>query len=328
MKALVIGGTGIIGNHVVRCLLKRGIDVRIFSRGKTPSKNLEDLKIEIFQGDLMDENSLHKAVKGCEWVFHTAAYYPKSAFGFKEHLRQALGGINTVLKVIAQNPVERFVFTSSLTTIGKPAYYGVEATEKDAYNFKTHPHPYFACKIAMENRVLEEAKKGMPAIVVNPTGGFGPYEMKEPRLCLIPQLVKRKIPAVIPGFINVVDMADVATGHVLAALKGRIGERYILGGQNTTVQDLMKLICEVANVPPPRFTFPLPLTIAVAGSTEWLFHYLFNKTSPFSLLAIRFVQYAQNLSSAKAIEELGYHWSPMKPCLQRALEWFRFIGYC
>lgn len=328
MKALVIGGTGIIGNHVVRSLLARGIDVRVLSRGKTPSKNLEGLQVEIFQGDFTEPDTLNSALKDCEWVFHAASYYPTHTFELKKHVAQALHGINTVLKAVSQNRIERFVFTSSLTTIGRPAYFGNEASEKNPYDFTKHPHPYFACKWVMENRVLEEAQKGMPAVVVNPTGCFGPYEMKDERMCLIPQLAKGKIPALIPGLINVVDVADVGEGHVLAALKGRIGERYILGGHNITTKELLSLICKVAQVKPPRFVLPISLAVALAGCAEWISHYLFHTISPFPLLSVRFIQYAQAMTSQKAIEELGYSPSPIEPCLKNGLDWFRSIGYC
>lgn len=328
MRALVIGATGIIGNHVVRALLDEGIEVRAFSRGITPAYNLEGLKVEIFKGDLRDVDSLARAMDGCRWAFHTAAYYPTHPFDLKGHLRRAKEEIDGVIQAVSHSHVERFVYTSSLTTIGKPFYYGQLADESCRYNLKKPPHPYFAVKYLMEEELRKKVYEGFPVVIVNPTGCFGPYELKPPQLCLIPQLVKQKMPGYVDHAINVVDVADVGRGHVLAAKKGKIGERYILGGHNVSVKWVIQTICRTAGVPSPSFRISLPPALALAWTTEFIGHYLLNKIALFPILGLRFIQYGQHMDLSKAQKELGLNPSPMEPCFERAVDWFKTIGYC
>ncbi len=328
MKALVIGATGIIGNHVVRSLLKEGIAVRALSRGITPSLNLDGLDIERVQGDFSDSSSLSHAVEGCQWVFHTAAYYPSHTFDLPGHVALAKKQIKTVLNVIKKSSVQRFVYTSSLTTIGQPASPQSLADENLPYNLGFFPHPYFAVKVVMEEEVLKQARKGLPAVVVNPTGCFGPYELKPPRLCLIPQLVNKKMPAYVDHSLNAVNVADVGKGHVLAAHKGRIGERYILGGHNTTTKDIIREICRIAEVPFPKIKLPMAPALGLSWASEWLSYTLFKNLPLFPILGLRFVQYGQHFDLAKAKRELGYSPSPLEPCFSKAIDWYKKIGYC
>lgn len=328
MKALVIGATGIIGNHVVRSLLHEGMEVRVFSRGVTPSTNLENLDVERTQGDLNEATSLSKAIKGCNWIFHTAPYYPTNTFNRKDHLKKAMAGIATVLKVCADNSIDRLVYTSSLTTIGPSGSPKKLADETCSYQLiKNPPHPYFEVKYYMEEEVKKWAKK-IPAVIVNPTGCFGPYELKPVNLCLIPQLINRKIPAYVKGPINVVDTADVGRGHLLAAKKGRVGERYILGGHNTEVPWVIKTICDLAKVKPPKMEVPLMLGLIPAWGSELLAHYVLHRSPSIPILGLRFIQHGQHFDVSKAKEELGYQISPMEPCFERAIGWYKKIGYC
>lgn len=328
MKALVIGATGIIGNHVVRALLEEGISVRVFARGLTSNKNLEGLKVEKFKGDLYSARSLSRAVKGCKWVFHTAPYYPTHAFDLHYHAEMAMTGLDSVMAALSGHSIDRFIFTSSLTTIGTPPQKGQLADEGCFYQMKRPPHPYFAVKEMMENEVLLYARDGMPAVVVNPTGCFGPYELKPPSLCLVPQLVAGRIPGYVDQKINAVDVADVGRGHVLAAMKGKVGERYILGGHNTTSKALIEMICLLAGVSPPRLRLPLKVALSVAWVSEILSYYVLKRPPFFPILGLKFLQHGQHLDSSKAQKELGYRISPLEEALSRSIEWFRRVGYC
>lgn len=329
MKALVIGATGIIGNHVVRALLDEGVEVRTFSRGVTSALNLERLDVERFRGDLGHPDSLSKAIRGCSWVFHTAAYYPTSTFDQKGHLKRAMEGIQSVLQAVSHYPIDRLVYTSSLTTIGRPKKLGQIADEACEYDLTHQPiHPYFKVKHFMEQEVLKRSQKDIPAVVVNPTGCFGPFELKPPQLCLIPLLVSKKIPAYVQRPMNVVDAADVGRGHVLAAQKGRIGERYILGGHNVTTQWIIQQICRIADVSPPRFKVPLELALIPSYLSELVAYTILRRPPLLPILGLRFLQYGQHLSIAKAQNELDYKVSSMEPCFEKAIGWFRKIGYC
>jgi dihydroflavonol-4-reductase len=328
MKALVIGGTGIIGNHVVRSLLDEGIDVRVFQRGKTPALNLEGLKVERVQGDLADPDSLAKAVKGCDWVFHTAPYYPTHTFDAQGHRQRALQGMKTVLDVCAAQSISRFVYTSSMTTIGFSNQPGHLASEKDPYNLIDNPpHPYFDVKYRMEEVVKDRARSGFPAIIVNPTGCFGPYELKPQNLCLVPQLVNRKIPAYVERPTNVVNVADVGRGHVLAAKKGKIGERYLLGGSNVTTGWLLQQICEVAGVKPPQLKLPMSVALIPAWVSEGI-SYGLHQVPSIPILGLRFIQYGQHFDLTKARNELGFEPTSLHSAFEKAIEWFKKVGYC
>jgi dihydroflavonol-4-reductase len=173
----------------------------------------------------------------------------------------------------------------------------------------------------------EVAKDGFPVVMVNPTGIFGPYELKPVAMCLVPQLARGKIPAYVLRSINIVDAADVAVGHVLAAEKGRIGERYILGGHNIDTKILMSQICEVLGVMPPSLQISMKAALAVAYANEILSLTL-RMPPRVPVLGLKFAEYGQALSSDKAIRELGYATHPMRPCFERALKWYREIGYC
>lgn len=327
MKTLVIGSTGIIGNHVIRALLKEGHEVRAFARGVTPALNLEGLAVEKFQGDATDSATLERAFKGIDWVFHTAPYYPAHMFDTEGHIKKALVGVEAILKALANSSVSRLVFTSSLTTIG-PAKLGQKwADETCAYSLSgKSPHPYFEVKFQMEEKILQAARAGAPCVIVNPTGCFGPYELKPKSNCLVPQLLSRKVPGIINRPINVVDVADVGRGQVLAAIKGKVGERYILGGHNVWSTEIIRRICELGKVPPPPLTLPMFLALGVAKASEYLGRAL-HKNPAIPLLGLKFLEYGQFLNSSKAIQELGYQISPMEPCLEAAIAWFKQIGY-
>lgn len=338
MKCLVLGATGIIGNHIIRELLRDGHEVAALSRGVTPSVNLEDLKIETIKADLQDAASLKMAFRGRDWVFHAAAYYPKNAFGMAEHVAMAMAQTQNVIEAAWQSGIKKLIYTSSLTTIGHsvnghgPAsperYAAASADETCAYDlFGRDPHPYFRLKHLIEEEFRKEAKGGLPVVMGNPTGIFGPYELKPREMCLVPQLARREIPAYVDRPINVVDAADVARGQILVAQKGKIGERYILGGHNTTSEQLVRDICDVIGVAPPRFKAPLKLALALSYASE-VSTLVMGGTPKMPVLGLRFVEFGQNLSSAKAEKELGYSVHAMKPCFERALAWYRKIGYC
>ncbi len=328
MKTLVIGASGIIGNHIVRELLAQGHQVTALSRGQTSLANLEGLDVQKVKADINDRDSLIQAFQGIDWVFHAAAYYPQNTFQKKTHIKQALQGVRNIIAALKNSNVKRLVYTSSLSTIGR-AGPGLLANEDLTYDLYGHdPHPYFLVKYLCEEEVKNSVhQKNLPIVIVNPTGCFGPYELKPKQLCLIPQLVEGKIPAYILNDINVVAVSDVAKGHILAAEKGRVGERYILGGHNMTTKTLIHDICEAASVKPPRIAAPLFLSLILGYLSESVAH-LFKKLPSFPILGIRFIQYGQHYSIDKAQRELGYTVSPMRASYENAIEWYKKMGYC
>jgi dihydroflavonol-4-reductase len=323
-----MGATGIIGNHIVRELLADGHEVSTFSRGQTPSQNLEGLSVQSVTGDITDLDSLKKAFVGMDWVFQAAAYYPQNMFEKAHHVRVALKGVRNVIETALKTKIKRLIYTSSLTTVGQ-AKRGTLADETIPYDLVGRdPHPYFLVKHLSEEELRCSCREqGLPVVMVNPTGCFGPYELKKPHLCLVPQLVKKAIPAYVSNRLNVVDVADVGRGHVLAAMKGRIGERYVLGGHNTTTAQVIHEICRLAGVKAPLVRVPISLALSLCSLDEFLSH-TFHKNPKLPILGVRFVQYGQHLSIAKAQNELGYQPHDMADCYQKAIGWFRQIGYC
>lgn len=328
MKTLVLGATGIIGNAIVRELVDHSHDVAALSRGQKPPLNLEGLPVTRITADLNVADSLAEAFSGKDWVFYAAGYYPENSFGMERHVAKALTQMRNVLTAAKAARVKRLIYTSSLTTLGK-AKAGTLADETCAYDLFGHdPHPYFRIKHLLELEVLRAIKEdGLDAVMLLPTGCFGPYELKPVEQCLIPQLKRGKIPGYVSSPINVVSTADVARGHVLAAQKGRTGERYVLGSVNTTTDDLMREICDVIGAKTPRLKFPVGLAVATALTVEAL-TVPFGITPPFPALGVRFIQHGQHISHAKAERELGYQPGAMRPCFEKALEWYQKIGYC
>lgn len=327
-RCLVLGGTGIIGNHVLRELLQRGIPVRAASRGKVLGLNLKDLAVELIHADTDNLATLKTAFAGVDVLFHCAGYYPEHMFNRDRHVANALRQIRNVLTAAAESGVRRVVYTSSYTTIGQ-AEPGQLADESLPYDLEGRdPHPYFLLKHRVEEEIRDwVAQKKGSVVMVNPTGCFGPYEIKPRELTLFSQVAGGHIPLIVEHIHNVVDVADVARGHVLAAERGRDGERYLLAGHNTTISAMIHEICEVAQSRPPRFKGPLAPALAVSFLDEALCHAL-GRVPHFPMLGLKFLQYAQHVSHAKAAAELGYGVSPMRPCYERALEWFTKIGYC
>lgn len=328
MKALVLGASGIIGNHIVRELIAQGYSVFAGSRGVTSKQNLLGLPVAQVKCDLLDFDSLKKAMSGMDVVFQAAAYYPGNTFQKEHHKDVALKGVCNIIKASLECRVKRLVYTSSLTTIGR-ARRGQLADESMAYDLTgKDPHPYFLVKHLSEMELLQAYEQtGLPVVIVNPTGCFGPYELKPKNMCLIPMLANRELPAYVQRRINVVDTADVARGHVLAAEKGQLGHRYILGAHNTTTKDVIHSICRVAGVKPPCMRVPLRLGLAACYADE-TYQYLRHKKPKTPILGLRFTQYGQHLSIEKAQQELGYQPQSMDECYGRALAWYQKIGYC
>lgn len=269
MKTLVIGATGIIGNNIVRKLIQQGHDVVAMSRGQTPADNLKDLDVEIVRADLYDEQSLIKVFKGMDWVFNAAPYYPQSMFHKQQHVTTALNGLRIFMEALKKTSVQRVVYTSSLSTIGM-AGKGKVANETFPYALcGKDPHPYFFVKYLCEEELVKAVhEEGLSVVLVNPSGCFGPYEHKPRSLCFIPQLMSGEVPAFVRGDINIVDVADVAKGHILAAEKGREGERYILGGHNTNTIDMLYDICAVGGIKPPKIIAPIKMALAACFISE------------------------------------------------------------
>lgn len=327
MKALVLGGTGFIGSHVVRALVKEDLDVRVLSRSRETPITLKKLNVEQVLGDLDDLPSLTQALKGCQALFHVAGYYPLYSLQAEKQKALALKQMQNVLKAAAEtSTLEKIVYTSSMSTIGKPES-GL-AREETPYHPKKMTGLYYEIKYLMEQEALRAAQKGLPLTVVNPTAVFGDYDVKPTSGIFILHIAKARSPIFFDAKINAVDVIDVARGQVEAMKRGRVGERYILGGHNTSIGELAELIARLAQVKAPNLKLPLLVARGLAVCSELVSRYLLHQDRPLiPRLGIDFLRHGQHYGTTKAKIELGFTTRPLEETFSRALEWFRKNGY-
>ncbi len=324
-KALVLGATGCIGNNIVRACLEAGWEVWAFRRASSDTWMLDGLDVSQAVGDIRDPQSLMAAISGHDVVFHAAAYYPLHSLDMSAALREAVRGMRAVLRAARETGIGRLVYTSSLTTIGPPGDPGRLADEQDFYLPGSTNSAYFECKWAMEAEAWRAAASGLPIVIVNPTAVFGPWDSKPTTGEILLNVAKGRFPVWLDLEANVVDARDVARGQVLAAERGRIGERYILGGENLPVRDALALAAATAGVKPPRWRTPLGLVRAAVTAGELVGRLPLVK--PLPLEHVKTLQEWRSLSTEKARRELGYTSRPFADTVRDTVAWFREHGY-
>ena len=320
---LVTGASGFLGWHVARVLTERGHRVRALCR---PSSQIRELDVERVTGDLRDPESLTRAVAGCEMVFHVAADYRLWSRHPEELYRSNVDGTRNVLEAAAAAGVKRIVYTSTVGCIGMPQNsIGDENTPVSIADMAGH---YKRSKWLAEQVVLEQARAGLPVVVVNPTAPVGDHDRKPtPTGKIILDFLRGKLPAFVDTGLNLIDARDTAIGHLLAAEYGRTGERYILGSENLTLQQILGRLALIANKPPP--TTKVPYAIAYAAgviTTAWA---TITGREPLAPLeGVRMARKKMFVTHAKAARELGFSPAPTETALRRAVNWFRANGYC
>ncbi|MBI3935001.1 MAG: NAD-dependent epimerase/dehydratase family protein, partial [Acidobacteria bacterium] len=255
-RILVTGGTGFVGHHVARRLVREGYDVRVLARPTSPAQLLEGIPVEIVRGDLTDPASLRPAVAGCSAVFHVAADYRLWARRPEELYRSNVDGTEQLLRASREAGVERVVYTSTVGTLdfsrnGKPA------AEQDIANPETLAGPYKKSKYMAEQVAMRFAREGFPVVIVNPSAPVGEGDRKPTETGkMILDFLNRKMPAYIDTGLNLVDVHDVAEGHLAALRHGRPGERYVLGGRNMSFREILKTLGKISHLPPPSLRLP------------------------------------------------------------------------
>lgn len=325
MKTLVTGATGFVGSHVVRKLLQAGHRVRILRRKESSTKMLAGLNVETAIGDVTDRNSVFEAANGCDAVFHVAGHVSFWRGHHEIQKRINVDGTRHVVEACLAHKVKRLVHTSSIAAIGF-APEGKLATEETEYNWWPYRINYNNTKYLAEEEVRQGIKKGLDAVMVNPAVIFGPGDLNLNAGAMVFQLARRKIPFYPKGGCCVCDVEDVTDGHLQAFLKGRTGEKYILGGDNYCWKDLFKLMAEVVGVPPPKYQVPaLPLKLVAYGFDLVS---IFTKKEPLmSPESARISVIPCYYSSEKAIRELGYKITPFRETVKKTLEWYRKNRY-
>ena len=326
MRAFVTGGTGFIGASVVRDLLGRGIDVRALCRPGSSRVNLDGLDIEVIEGDLLDAASLRQGIAGCGLVFHVGALYSFWVRPKRLIYDVNVEGTRSLFEAAKATGVERVVYTSSVAALGLRDD-GQPADEETPIDLSQVIGDYKRSKYLAEQVALEYARE-LPIVIVNPSYPVGPRDIKPtPSGQTILDFLNRKMPAYIDTGMNLVDVEDVAIGHWLAAEKGRIGERYILGGENVTMKRMLDLLSEITGLPSPKVRVPYGPILGLSYLNA-AFCRLFPRITPRMIPeTIRMSSHRMYFDPSKAVRELGFPQTPAKTALAKAVSWFRESGH-
>lgn len=327
MKAFVTGGTGFVGSALVRALLDRGARVRCLSRPSSRRDNLDGLDVEIAIGDLTDRPSLDRALAGCDTLFHCAADYRLYARDPGELYASNVDGTDNVLAAAADAGVGKVVYTSTVGALGL-GQDGRPANEETPVTLDDMLGHYKRSKFLAEEKAREWVEKGLAVVIVNPSTPIGERDIKPTDTGrLIVDFLNRRIPAYVDTGLNLVDVRDVATGHIQAAEKGAIGARYILGNENLSLRAILELLGEITGLPAPKRRLPHALPIAFAAVDTALARIIPGRQPRVSLEAARLARYKMYFDPAKAVRELGLPRTPVIEPLERAVAWFRDHGY-
>lgn len=326
MTTLVTGATGFIGANVVRALLETGESVRVLTRAGSDLRNLNGLAVEIVQGDLRAPVMLRPALEGCDTLYHVAAYYSLWTPFPDDMYSINVEGTKHLFQAALDVGVRKVVYTSSVATVGVPAdgSPGDESRFLDPAQAIGH---YKRSKILAEQAALTFCDRGLPVVVVNPAAPIGPWDVKPtPTGKIIVDFLQGKMPAYVDTGLNLVDVRDVARGHVLAAQYGKIGERYILGCCNMPLRDILRLAAEVSGLPEPRWRVPYAVALGLGYvCAGWTL--LTGKPPLVPLDGVRMARHPMYFSAKKAITELGLPQSPIAEAMRQAVAWFRDYGY-
>jgi dihydroflavonol-4-reductase len=320
---LVTGASGFIGWHIARLLTERGHKVRALVR---PTSKLRELEAEPVTGDLRDAESLERAVAGCGLVFHVAADYRLWARDSGELYRSNVEGTRNLLEAARRHGVEKLVYTSTVGCIGIPK--GGMGDETEPVTLEEMKGAYKRSKFLAERVALDFAAAGFPVVVVNPTAPVGDHDVKPtPTGGIVLDFLKGAMPAFIDTGLNLVDVRDTAEAHLLAAERGRPGERYIVGCENLTLAGIFQKLAGLTGKQAPRVKLPYAVAYA-AGVVTTGWARVTGKPPRAPLDAVRMAKKKMFVSHEKAHRELGFAPGPVDAALGRAVEWFRANGYC
>ncbi len=325
MKKLVTGAAGFIGSSIVRQLLKDGQEVKVLIRKNTNTKSLVGLDVDIAYGDICDGDSMRSALKGCDTLYHTAAFFAHWVPDKKLPYEVNVEGTKTSMKAALDAGIEKVIYTSTGNTIG--AHGEIPADETAEFNHWKSGDHYSISKYLGEVEALKFVSMGLPIVVVNPTLVIGAGDLKPTTSGqMILDVAQGAMPGYIEGGTNLIDVEDVAKGHLLAAKKGRVGERYLLGNENMTLSDYFGLIAELAGVKPPRIKIPYYAALALGYVFE--LGAAITKKHPIATASeVRIGKSKEYFDCSKAVKELGLPQTPVKEAVQKALVWFRENGY-
>ncbi|MSQ06236.1 MAG: NAD-dependent epimerase/dehydratase family protein [Dehalococcoidia bacterium] len=330
MRVLVTGATGFIGGNLARALVDRGYEVRALvrpgSRTLTIDGTGDGTGVQPVAGDILDRESVRRALQGCQGVFHCAAAYTFWSRDPAQVYRTNVEGTRVVLEAALQAGVDKAVYTSTVSTIGLPREgLGTEDTPVSPDKLAGH---YKKSKHLAELVALGLAQRGLPLVVVNPTAPVGPCDVRPtPTGKVVLDFMLGRIPAYVNTGMNLVDVADVATGHILALERGQAGQRYLLGHRNVTLKEVFQMLQAVCGRRAPRFRAPFWMAMAAGYADSVAEGWLLRREPRIPLEGLRVAMHPMYVSCQKAVDNLGLPQSPVEPALERAVRWFKDNGY-
>jgi dihydroflavonol-4-reductase len=327
LKTFLTGATGFLGSHVARALADQGAELRLLVRPTSNLKNLEGLKAETATGDLRDAASFEKAMSGCDTVFHVAADYRLWVRDPGEMYRSNVEGTRALLEAARKGGVRRVVYTSSVATMGFTSD-GYPADEDSPVALADMIGHYKRSKFMAEQIALEAGRSGMHVVTVNPTTPIGEQDVKPtPTGRIVVDFLKQKFPAYVETGLNLVDATVCARGHIAALEKGKSGERYILGGENLTLKQILDKLGRITGLPSPKIKLPYFFAFATGVIDEAFTGRLLKREPRATVDTVRMGKKKMFASSDKAERELGWKIVPVEDALRRAVDWFRGNGY-
>jgi dihydroflavonol-4-reductase len=327
LLAFVTGATGFLGSHVARVLAEQGAQLRLLVRPTSDLRNIADLNAERVEGDLRDPASIEKALTGCDALFHVAADYRLWVRDPEQMHRSNVEGTRGLIEAARRQGVRRIVYTSSVATMGFGSN-GTLADENSPVSLADMIGPYKRSKFLAEQVAFEAARSGVDVVVVNPTTPIGERDIKPtPTGRIVVDFLRRKFPAYVDTGLNLVDATECARGHVRALEKGRSGERYILGGENLTLKQILDRLGAITGLPSPKVKLPYIFALAAGVVDETVTGRILGREPRATIDAVRMGRKKMFISSAKAERELGWRSVPVDDALRRSVEWFRANGY-
>jgi dihydroflavonol-4-reductase len=326
MKVFVTGATGFIGGQLTRELLADGCTVRVLVRPGSDRRNLVGLDVELWEGDLLDRDNLEQALAGIDTLYHAAADYRLWTRNPAVMYDINVTGTRNILEAALANNVRKVVYTSSVGTLGNPGD-GRPGNEATPVAFSDMVGDYKKSKYLAEQEAETFLQRGLPLVIVNPSTPVGPGDVKPtPTGKIIVDFLNRKMPAYLDTGLNIIDVADCARGHILAAEKGEIGRKYILGNEDLTLRQILDLLAEITGLPAPRVRLPYTPILLAAYLNEAISG-ITGREPLIPLAGVRMAKKFMFFDSSRAVRELGLPRRPAAEALARAVAWFRANGY-
>ena len=326
MATLVTGATGFIGSHILRNLVNRGERVKILIRKTSKTTNIDGIEAERIYGDVLDIESVREALKGCDTLYHTAGFVSFRKADYDRMFEINVNGTKKVFSAALEAGVKKAIYTSSQAAVGVDPSGGI-ANEETPFTLEKLGIQYLNTKYYAEKEALKFCEKGLPLVVVNPSVVIGPGDIYLSSTGFILWFCQNKFPGYMDGTMNVVDVEDVAKGHLLAAEKGRIGERYILGNRDLTIKELFELLERVTGISRPKLKIPYLMAYISGFFVERILGLSFPNYSTMDLDSVRLSKYKWFCDSSKAKSELGYTQSPIEETVKKTVRWFKDNGY-